>query len=369
MIYAHLAKKIFTGEEWLSDCAVIVKDEIVLEIVHNNLIPSDAGIINYDSGFLAPAFIDLQIYGANGALLSALPTAETLKKMYTYCTSGGANYFQPTVATNTYEVFYKCIDAIKDYRSKGGKGVIGLHVEGPWINKAKRGAHIEALIHAPTISQAKALLEYGKGVITMITIAPEVCSAEVINLIQSYGVIISAGHSNATFEEANAGFGKGIFAATHLYNAMSPLLHRAPGMAGAVMNDAAVMSSIVCDGFHVDFAAVSIAKKVMKERLFFITDAVTQTSEQPYPHQREGDKYVSKGILSGSALTMAKSVKNGVQKAGIELSEALRMASLYPARIMRLDDKLGKIEKNYKAEFAGLSDNLEVFYDKKEKVQ
>lgn len=363
MPHAYLANKIFTGEEWIRDCAVIVENEIIQQIVAKENIPAGADIINYTSGFLAPSFIDLQIYGAHDSLLSAHPTAETLQKIYDYSRSGGASYFQPTVATNTYEVFYKCIDAIKDYRSKGGKGAVGLHVEGPWINKAKRGAHIEKLIHPPTVSQAKALLEYGKGVITMITIAPEVCSAEVIDLINSYGVIISAGHSNATFEEANDGFSKGIPAATHLYNAMSPLGHRQLGMVGAVMNGAAAMSSIVCDGFHVDFAAVSIAKKVMKERLFFITDAVTETSEGPYAHKREGDKYVSDGILSGSALTMAKSVKNGVQKAGIELSEALRMASLYPAQVMHLDDKLGRIEKNYKAAFVVLNDNIEVVYN------
>jgi N-acetylglucosamine-6-phosphate deacetylase len=234
-------------------------------------------------------------------------------------------------------------------------------VEGPWINKAKRGAHIEEYIHSPAIEQAKALLEYGKNAITMITIAPEVCSPEVIDLIQSYGVIISAGHTNATFEEANEGFSKGISTATHLYNAMSPLLHRAPGMVGAVMNHPNIMSSIVPDGYHVDFAALSIAKKVMKDRLFFITDAVTETNEGPYPHQPDGDKYVSNGILSGSALTMAKSVKNCVEKAGIELSEALRMASLYPARAMRLDNKLGKIAKGYNAAFVVMNDNLEVF--------
>lgn len=362
MIKAFVAENIFTGEEWLRNHAVIAENEIILEIVHNNNIPSEADIINYTNSFLAPAFIDIQIYGAYGSLFSAYPSAQTLKKMYDYCKNGGANRFQPTVATNTYEVFYACIDAIKDYRDKGGQGVIGLHVEGPWINKAKRGAHIEGLIHSPTAEQAKALLEYGKGVITMITLAPEVCTADVIDLVTSYGVIVSAGHSNATFSEANDGFSKGIFTATHLYNAMSPLQHRAPGMVGAVMSHSKVMSSIVADGFHVDFAAVSIAKKVMLERLFFITDAVTQTNEGPYPHQPDGDKYVSNGILSGSALTMAKAVKNCVEKAVIELSEALRMASLYPAQVMRLDNKIGKIAKGYKAEFVVMNDELEVCY-------
>jgi N-acetylglucosamine-6-phosphate deacetylase len=176
MIQAHLADKVFTGEEWILNHAIITEDDTIQEIVPKESIPSGANIINYTSGFLAPCFIDIQIYGAHGALLSVHPTTETLEKIFDYCKSGGASYFQPTVATNTYEVFYKCIDAVKDYWSNGGKGVIGLHVEGPWINKAKRGAHIEEYIHSPTIEQAKALLEYGKGVITMITIAPEVCS-------------------------------------------------------------------------------------------------------------------------------------------------------------------------------------------------
>lgn len=360
MIQAHAAEKIFTGEEWITGHAIIVKNEIIHEIVRYDNIPSEANIISYTAGFLAPCFIDIQIYGAFGSLLSVHPTVKTLEKLHEYCKCGGANYFQPTVATNSYQVFYKCIDAVKDYRNKGGQGVIGLHIEGPWINKAKRGAHIEAFIHSPTVAQAKALLEYGKGIITMITLAPEVCSTEVIDLINSYGVIISAGHSNATFDEANDGFNKNINTATHLYNAMSPLQHRAPGMVGAIMNHGSVMSSIVPDGYHVDFAALRIAKKVMKERLFFITDAVTQTNEGPYPHQAEGDKYVSNGILSGSALTMAKSVKNGVEKAGIELSEALRMASLYPAMVMKLDNNLGKIAKGYKAAFVQMDNKLEV---------
>ena len=360
MIHAHVAEKMFTEEEWISDHAILEQDDTILRVIPKEDIPADANIINYPNAFLAPGFIDIQIYGAYGSLLSVHPTAETLQKISVYCRSGGANYFQPTVATNSYEVFYKCIDAVKDYWNQGGKGVIGLHVEGPWINKVKRGAHIEKYIHSPTVEQAKELLEYGKGVITMITVAPEVCSTEVIDLIQSYGVIISAGHSNATYEEAVAGFDKGIYAATHLYNAMSPLQHRAPGMVGAVMNNPTVLSSIVPDGYHVDFAAISIAKKVMKERLFFITDAVTETTEGPYPHQLDGDKYVSNGILSGSALTMAKSVKNAVEKAGIELSEALRMASLYPAKVMKLDNKLGKIAKGYKPEFVAMNNNLEI---------
>ncbi|MCW3110774.1 MAG: N-acetylglucosamine-6-phosphate deacetylase [Segetibacter sp.] len=361
MIHAHLADRIFTGEEWLTDHAIIIENGRIQSVVPREEVPeaSNVNVSIYANGFLAPCFIDIQIYGAHGSLLAIDPTAESLRKTYQYCKAGGAPYYQPTVATNSYDVFYKCIDAVKDYWQKGEKGVIGLHIEGPWINKAKKGAHIEEFVHSPTVEQANALLEYGKGVITMVTLAPEVCSTEVIDLVQSYGVIISAGHSNATFEEANEGFAKGINTATHLYNAMSPLHHRAPGIVGAVMHHDTVMSSIVADGYHVDFAAISIAKKVMQERLFFITDAVTETNEGYYPHQREGDKYVSNGILSGSALTMAKCVKNAVEEAGIELSEALRMASLYPAQVMKLDNQLGRIATGYNAAFVVMNDSLE----------
>jgi N-acetylglucosamine-6-phosphate deacetylase len=358
---AYVAQKIFTGEDWLTGHAVLVENGIIDSIIFEEDIPASATIIRIN-GSLAPAFIDLQIYGAYGNLLAVKPTVETLEKTREYCKTGGANHYLPTVATNTYESFYQCIDAVKNYWKEGKSGVLGLHIEGPWISKAKRGAHVESFIHSPTIEQAKALLEYGKGVIKIITIAPELCSTEVIDLIKSYGVIISAGHSNATFQQATKAFDEGIAVATHLFNAMSPLQHREPGMVGAVMHNQKAMSSIIPDGHHVDFAVVSIAKKVMKERLFIITDAVTETTEGLYPHQLQGDKYISDGILSGSALTMAKAVKNCVEKAGIELGEALRMAGLYPAKVIGMEKELGRIEKGYKAEFVVLDKELQVVY-------
>ncbi|HEX8461165.1 MAG TPA: N-acetylglucosamine-6-phosphate deacetylase, partial [Segetibacter sp.] len=248
MLQAYKALKIFTGKEWLFNHAVLVKDNLIQEIVSADNIPVGASIIDYGDNLLAPCFIDIQIYGANGSLLSVDPTVASLQKTFDYCKAGGAHYFQPTVATNSYDVFYKCIDAVRDYWEAGGGGVIGLHIEGPWINKAKKGAHIEEFIHAPTIDQAKSLLEYGKSVITMITLAPEICSHEVIELIKSYNIIVSAGHSNATFAQATEAFNNGITAATHLYNAMSPLQHRAPGMVGAIMQHSKVHCSLVADG-------------------------------------------------------------------------------------------------------------------------
>ena len=358
MLTAYTAEKIFTGNEWLHHHAVIVKDEIILEVVPADSLQKDIPV--FQSHILAPAFIDIQIYGAREQLFSVYQNTESLAKLYEHCVSGGAKHFLPTVATNTYEVFYKCIDAIKLYWQQNGKGVIGLHIEGPWINKIKRGAHIESLIHSPTIEEVKELLEYGKGVIKMITLAPEVCSKEVIELIRYFNIIISAGHSNATFDEATNAFDNGIKTCTHLFNAMSPLNHREPGLPGAILQHDDVMCSIIPDGFHVDFEMISIAKKIMKERLFIITDAVTETDKGLYPHKLEGDKYVSEGTLSGSALTMIKAVKNCVEKVNIDLAEALRMASLYPAKVLGLEDELGMIKAGYKANFVLLDEELNV---------
>lgn len=356
----YFADKIFTGDGWMPNHAVVVEDGIIHDIISLQILPVDAEIEKFPDCIIAPAFIDLQIYGAFGKLLAVYPEADSLFKLNEYCRSGGAAFCMPTVATYNTDVFYKCIDAIKDYWEKRGEGILGLHVEGPWINPAKRGAHIESLIHLPTIKEAKELLTYGEGVIKMITLAPEVCSKEVIELILSHHIIISAGHSNATYKEAVQGFKMGITAATHLYNAMSGLQHREPGMAGAVMDHDSVMASIVPDGYHVDFAAIRIAKKIMGKRLFAITDAVTETTKSYYHHHLSGDKYETGGILSGSALTMNKALQNLVNHVGIELAEALRMCSLYPAQLMKLDDKLGKIQKGHEAKLVVMNERNEL---------
>ncbi len=355
----YKASRIFTGVTWLDDHVIITENSKISAVVPFSAIPDQAAVQHFDNCIIAPAFMDLQIYGAYGKLLSVFPETDALYKLNEYCNKGGALYCLPTVATNTKEVFINAIDAVKAYWKEGGKGVLGLHLEGPWINPLKRGAHIEALIHSPTVAEVKELLDYGKDVIKMITLAPEVCSKAIIDLILSYGIIISAGHSNATYRQAKEGFAHGITTVTHLFNAMSPLQHREPGLAGAVMDDDKIFSSIIPDGFHVDYAAIRIAKKVMKERLFVITDAVTATTEGYYKHAMNGDKYEAAGILSGSALTMIKAVRNLVDNNVTSLEEALRMCSLYPARVMGMDQQLGKIEKGYAASLVVLNEQLE----------
>jgi N-acetylglucosamine-6-phosphate deacetylase len=358
MLKAYSADKIFTGHSWRNKSAVITENDMVTNVVPLNNLSGDITVIQH-APILAPAFIDIQIYGAASRLFSAYPTAETLHKMKEHCDKGGTKYFLPTIATNTIDVLINGIDAIKDYWKSGGAGVPGLHIEGPWINKEKRGAHLAGFIHAPQKDEVIELLEYGKAVIKMITLAPEICSEEIIDLIKSYGIIISAGHSNATFSEAREAF-KDIHVATHLFNAMSGLHHRQPGLPAAIMLDPSVMASMVADGHHVDFAMISLAKKIMAERLFLITDAVTETKTGPYQHELHGDKYLANGILSGSALTMIKAVKNCVDECNISLEEALKMASLYPAKVLLLENKTGRIEPGFNADFVLLNEKLDV---------
>ena len=352
-IKAYSVTKLFSGTEWLKEQVVITDNGRIVDMV-----PASSASIDYErlEGILAPAFIDLQIYGAYGKLLAIYPETDSLVKLNEYCRSGGAAYCLPTVATNTYEIFKQSIDAVRAYWEQGGQGVLGIHLEGPWINPVKRGAHIESLIHSPSLEQAKEILEYGKGIIKMITLAPECCSRELIDLVLSYGIVISAGHSNASYDEAIESFGYGITTITHLYNAMSPLQHRAPGLVGAAMNHDRVMASIIPDGHHVDFAAISVAKKAMGDRLFVITDAVTETDRGGYQHYLVGDKYEAGGILSGSALTMGKSVQNLVNHVGIETSEAIRMCSLYPAQVIGLQHELGRIEKGFQSKMVVLNE-------------
>lgn len=358
---AYTNARIFTGTELLDGFAVTTVDGKVDSIVRIADLPAGISMIDLGGHFLAPAFIDIQIYGGNGKLFSEDLTPAAIAACYDYCRAGGAVQFYITLATNSLEVFMKGIDAVRAYWEQGGRGLGGLHLEGPYLNPAKKGAHLEQFIKKPTVQEVKQLLHYGKGIIKIITIAPEQCDDAVIQLLLDSGILVSAGHSDATYAQAMHAFDRGIPAATHLYNAMSSLQHRAPGVVGAVFNHPTVRSSIVPDGIHVDFAAVKIAKKIMGERLFFITDAVTPTASGAYPHVFKGDRYtMPDGTLSGSALTMMKGVENLVTKAGIEMGEALRMASLYPAQVTRTDSTYGKIAKGYAASFVVFNDEFEV---------
>ena len=354
MTLDYSAKALFTGSEWLNDVVIHLENDVVVGIDQKGF---DA---NHASPFIIPALIDLQLYGAGGKLLSEFPEKETIEKIHQACLEGGTGFFQPTIASQSKEVIYASIDAVKAYKASGSKGCIGLHLEGPWIHTNKKGAHDASVIHAPSIEEVASVLKYGEGAISMITLAPEICTPAIIKTIQDAGIVVSAGHTNTTYENAMQFFNDGIAVATHLFNAMSSFQHRAPGVVGALFDHPTAMSSIIADGYHVDYAAIRIAKNIMGDRLFCITDAVTETSTGLYQHTLVGDKYESAGILSGSALTQLKSIQNLVEHVGVSLGEAIRMCSLYPAKVMQNKNITGTIEINKKANLLCLSAELAI---------
>nr|WP_294902974.1 N-acetylglucosamine-6-phosphate deacetylase [uncultured Lacibacter sp.] len=353
---------IFTGSEFLNGKALLISHDRIIAVTDEASIPADAKRHDLAGNTIAPAFIDLQLYGGNGRLFSQELSAAALKSTDEYCVNGGCTRFLITMATNSIAVFLQGIDVVKTFLQENpDTGLMGLHLEGPYINPVKRGAHLPEHIKQPTVDEVKLLLDKAEGIVKMMTLAPEQCSEKVIQLLVDNNIVVSAGHSNATYKQATDGFTNGITAATHLFNAMSPLQGREPGMVGAVYDHATVHSSIVCDGFHTSWEAVRISKKIMQERLFLITDAVTETAQGAYQHLLKDGRYVlPDGTLSGSALTMVSAVNNCVQYAGIAFHEALRMASLYPARVIGRETLYGRLVEGYCADMVILSAQKQV---------
>jgi N-acetylglucosamine-6-phosphate deacetylase len=339
-------KKLFTGKDWINNCTLVIEDGIIRSIDPCEEEPAHE--------LLVPAFIDLQVYGAGGKLFSAYPEPESLKILYDACVAQGTHFFLPTVATNSPEIISRCIHAVRLYWESGGQGCLGLHLEGPWLNPKRKGAHLEQYMYAPSTQDVQSLLDEGKDVVKMITLAPERCSEEVIKMLLANDILLSAGHSDATYDQAINGFNQGISLATHLYNTMSPFQHRAPGLAGAILHHPTIMSSIIPDGFHVNWVAVQLALQLLGDRLFVITDAVTETNEGPYQHHLATDYYESNGVLSGSALSMLKACNNLMRFAKLDITEALKLCSLNPARAFKMDHSLGKLLPGYKANFISL---------------
>ncbi|MBC6108802.1 N-acetylglucosamine-6-phosphate deacetylase [Pedobacter fastidiosus] len=309
---------------------------------------------------VVPGFIDLQIYGAGGRLFSAEPTVESLTIMEDDLLRRGTTGFLACMATNTPEVFNECIKAAKEHRTIA-KNCLGLHLEGPFLNPKRLGAHIPEFVRKASLDEIKALLDFGDGVIKMMTIAPELQDDEVIEYLLNNGVVVSLGHSNATFQQATEAYNKGIQTTTHLFNAMSPIHHREPGIPTAVFNHNKAMASIIVDNQHVSFEVVKFSQKLLKERMFLITDAVTECSSGPYQHKLIGDKYVMPdGTLSGSSLTMLKAVKNCVEHCDITLIDALKMATEYPAKLIGSDQIFGKIGVGMEANLLVLDEALNI---------
>ncbi|WP_025145387.1 N-acetylglucosamine-6-phosphate deacetylase [Pedobacter jeongneungensis] len=341
----------FQGNDLKSNQDIIIDGALI-----SNIKEGDNKENNHS--FVVPGFIDLQIYGAGDRLFSADPSIESLTIMEDDLLKKGTTGFLACMATNSPEVFNECIKVAKVHRSSA-RNCLGLHLEGPFLNPKRLGAHVPAFVRKASLDEIKKLIDFGDGVIKMMTIAPELQDEEVIEYLLDSGVVVSLGHSNATFEEATTAYNKGIQTTTHLFNAMSPIHHREPGIPTAVFSHDKAMASIIADGQHVDFEVVKFAQKLLKDRLFLITDAVTACSTGPYQHIQKGNKFVMPdGTLSGSSLTMLEAVKNCVSHCGISLNDAVKMATSYPAKLIGIENLTANIAAGEQANLVVLDDAL-----------
>jgi N-acetylglucosamine-6-phosphate deacetylase len=328
--------------------AVLISNGKITDVIPGNSIPQDAEKIDLEGAFVAPGLIDLQIYGTGGKLFAGKPEEAALEQMENDMLSQGTTGFFATLGTNTNDIVEKGIEAAKAYREHCRGNFWGMHLEGPYLNPIKKGAHPAKYIKKGTLAEVQRWIEMADGVIKMMTIAPELQDQEVIDYLNDHGVILSSGHSNATYQEGKSFLNNPIKAVTHLYNAMPQMHHREPGYIPAIFEERPY-TSVVADGIHVDFAMIRLAKRELGDKLFLITDAVTVANEGTYQHQFTGDRYVMPdGTLSGSCLTMLKAAENCVKHIGVTLAEAINMASLYPAQLAGVNK--GKVEAGYDAD-------------------
>ncbi len=363
MSITYTNARIYTGDQVLERGSIVVENGRILQIDSltssekiDSLTSSETinksrttQTIDLHGHSVAPAFIDLQVYGGNFKLFNNEPTAESIQKTWESVRAGGAAHFQITLSCSPPETMWRALDACREYWAGGGEGLLGLHLEGPYFNPEKRGAHPLKSIRTANPAEVADLIERGRGVVNYLTLAPEMVDDASLDLLLQSGIHISAGHSNATFRQAARALDRGIGRVTHLFNAMSAFQSREPGLVGAAF-DRKPWTSIIADGIHCDFNSLRIAKAMLGEKLFLISDAVTESLLGDYRFRFSGDRYVDEGgTLAGSALTMWQGVKNVVEHAGIPLDEALRMAGTYPAQVIGEGHRLGKIAPGYAA--------------------
>lgn len=353
-MFALTHGRIYTGHEILDDHAVIIANGLIERVCPRSDLP--AGIETRDVGgaIIAPGFIDVQLNGCGGVQFNDSAdavTVETLEIMQKANERSGCTSYLPTLITSSDELMKQGVKVMREYLAKYQHQALGLHLEGPWLNMVKKGTHNPSFVRKPD-SELVDFLCQNADVITKVTLAPEMVAPEVISKLVASGIVVSAGHSNATVKEAKISFRAGITFATHLFNAMPYITGREPGLAGAIFDEPDVYCGIIADGLHVDYANIRTAKKVKGDKLCLVTDATAPAGANidefifagKTIYYRDGLCVDENGTLSGSALTMIEGVRNLVEHAGIALDEVLRMATLYPARAMGVEQQIGTIE-------------------------
>lgn len=351
-------KYIFDGVNLLTNKAVLVADGLIVEVIDIDKVFDKSHIEDFGNVVISSGMLDLQLNGCGGVLFNDSISFQTLETMHQTNLRYGTTGFLPTLITSSFADVRQALEVIKDWFKQfaNTRGVIGLHLEGPFLSMEKRGIHPEEFIAAPDDEMLRLIVSYTKYYPIKLTLAPEKFTADQLKFLAKHGVIISIGHSNAKYEDAQRAFDNGAVTATHMFNAMSGLTGRNPGVIGAVLSNSCY-TGIIVDLLHVDKYNVNLVSKLKPMHTYLVTDAVTPTGTDmtefdfagKHLYVRDGKCIDAAGTLGGAYLTMNEAVRNCVKECGITLEQALAMATMIPAQLMGLEQELGRISVGYRA--------------------
>jgi N-acetylglucosamine-6-phosphate deacetylase len=336
-----------------------------------DLLPPGCESTRLDGGFLAPGFVDLQVNGGGGVLLNDRPDVEAIGRICVAHAQFGTVALLATLITDTPEITEKTIAAGRAAAAAKVPGFLGLHLEGPHLSLARKGAHDPTLIRP---MEEEDLLRLKNAVadlpVLQTTVAPETVTPQQVAALAGAGVVVSIGHSDSSFEMACAAIAAGARQMTHLFNAMSQLGHRQPGMVGAALESQSLYAGVIADGIHVSRHALAIALRAKRGpgRIFLVTDAMATigtdmtefTLNGRLIKRSNGRLTLEDGTLAGADLDMISAVRFIHREIGVDLGEALRMASLYPAEAARQERRLGRLRQGAAASFVHLSEDLDI---------
>jgi N-acetylglucosamine-6-phosphate deacetylase len=364
-ITALTGARILAGDGWRDGDALLVEAGRIVGVVDEGDEPAGTAQHALDGGMLLPGFIDTQVNGGGGVLFNDAPTVEGVASIAAAHRRYGTTAILPTIISDTMAVIAAAIAAVDAAILAGVPGVVGIHIEGPFLNPGKHGIHDAAKFRSIDDAAVDLLcsLQHGK---TLVTVAPELAAPGAISALTARGVIVAAGHTLATYEQMVAAQGEGLSGVTHLFNAMSQLESRAPGVVGAAMQGGLTCGLIV-DGHHVHAASLRATyRAVGPERLMLVTDAMPTVGAAAASFvlngqvivAHDGACYAPDGTLAGSDLNMALAVRNAVVMMGVDVATASQMASATPAGFLGLDGSRGVLAAGMRADFVHLNRDL-----------
>ena len=360
------AERLFDGRNEHTEAVLLIEGARIVGIVADA--PPGVPVEElHEDAILVPGFIDLQVNGGGGIMFNDETTADGLARIAAAHARAGTTSILPTLITTDRAHMARAIAAAGEAIGLGVPGIAGLHLEGPFIAPARRGIHPLDKVTAFTARDLD-MLRAPFPAPLLVTLAPDIVAPDTIAALVAAGIIVFAGHTDATWEQARAGFAAGIRGVTHLFNAMSPFMGRAPGLVGAVLDDARAMAGIIADGHHAHPAALRIALNALgAERLFLVSDAMATAASDAIGFTLAGERITLRdgrltneaGTLAGAHLTMAEAVRNLVSMTSADWTTAVRMATATPAECLGLTDR-GVIALGARADLVVLNDDLTV---------